>query len=516
MKSLGHICFRTGLRRPDEHRGTRLVSRMEEMMNTPHRIPFALACAILLLPVQLLVDRAAARPRPPGPPYPETGVLASFHFDNPNQFTNTSLVIQNVALVESWSGYALSMEGDAPKLFFIPAVEQNGKRNFNPTNGTLRLWAANSWSSLAAGGTGPGGPARLFEVGTLAGQQSLTTGALQFSPTGDAISFVTGSQAECVEVLTAQIQWEAGTWHQIALSYSPQGSWLFLEGQLAAAGPPLALAPPQNVAGTFGLAIGSDLQGNPAQAEFDELTFFARLQAGDALAWNYTCFAGTAALGPITLEEEAVWLARAAGMNGAGRTGAQMLMSTNIQPPPWKFGTNTIPPPTNFFTLAGLKLTPPAVDGSNVTMTVVEGTNGVLYDLFSCTNFVGDSMTNSTWVWLGQVTNGQTFTLTNQPWPDGFYVLGTPLDTDLDELTDAYELLVSKTDPNNADTDGDGIPDGWCMRYGLDPLGHVGSLPCAAGDGMTNLQKYLAGQNPTAPEPTVIVVTSPKQASITP
>jgi hypothetical protein len=238
MKSLGHRCFRAGPRWPAEHRHTRLDYRMEEKMTTTRRLAFGLACAILLIQGHLMVDQASARPRPPGPPYPEVGVLASFPFDNPNQFTNTSQVIQNAALVESWSGYALSMEGEAP-----------------------------------------------------------------------------------------------------------QGSWLFLDGQLAATGQPVNLAPPQNSGGTFGLFLGTDVAGgNLANGQFDELTTFRTVQTADDLAWNYSCLAGCAALGPITLEEDAVWLARAAGMSGAGRTGEQMLMSSNVKPPPWKFGTKSNKP----------------------------------------------------------------------------------------------------------------------------------------------------------------------------
>ena len=41
-----------------------------------------------------------------------------------------------------------------------------------------------------------------------------------------------------------------------------------------------------------------------------------------------------------------------------------------------------------------------------------------------------------------------------------FFRLGTRLDTDGDGLPDAFETLVSLTDPSDPDTDGDGIPDG--------------------------------------------------------
>jgi hypothetical protein len=55
--------------------------------------------------------------------------------------------------------------------------------------------------------------------------------------------------------------------------------------------------------------------------------------------------------------------------------------------------------------------------------------------------------------------------------------LGTPQDSDGDGLTDAYELLISHTDPNNPDTDGDGIPDGWSVLLGVNPLSSLGTQP---------------------------------------
>ena len=47
--------------------------------------------------------------------------------------------------------------------------------------------------------------------------------------------------------------------------------------------------------------------------------------------------------------------------------------------------------------------------------------------------------------------------------------MGTPLDSDGDGLTDAYELLVSHTDPHNPYSNLDGILDGWEILLGLNP-----------------------------------------------
>ena len=50
-----------------------------------------------------------------------------------------------------------------------------------------------------------------------------------------------------------------------------------------------------------------------------------------------------------------------------------------------------------------------------------------------------------------------------------FFILGTPLDSDEDGLPDAYEILVSHTDPHNPDSDGDGWMDGEEILNGTDP-----------------------------------------------
>ena len=78
-------------------------------------------------------------------------------------------------------------------------------------------------------------------------------------------------------------------------------------------------------------------------------------------------------------------------------------------------------------------------------------TNGV-YDLFGTTNLganvPGLNVTN--WVWLARTAAWQTNIAMANLWPDmSFFVLGTMLDSDGDGLTDAYEKLVSHTDPNS-------------------------------------------------------------------
>ena len=91
-------------------------------------------------------------------------------------------------------------------------------------------------------------------------------------------------------------------------------------------------------------------------------------------------------------------------------------------------------------------------------------TNGV-YDLFATTN-----LAPSAWQWVLRCAPGQTnLTVTGLTYPQDFFILGLTNDADGDGLTDAYEKLVSHTDPNNPYSNLDGLPDGWEAMLGLDP-----------------------------------------------
>jgi len=63
----------------------------------------------------------------------------------------------------------------------------------------------------------------------------------------------------------------------------------------------------------------------------------------------------------------------------------------------------------------------------------------------------------------------------------------------LDNLGELQHL----TDPTDPDTDSDGMPDGWEVQYGLDPLNDSDANGDIDGDGFTNLEEYQAGADPT-------------------
>ena len=69
-------------------------------------------------------------------------------------------------------------------------------------------------------------------------------------------------------------------------------------------------------------------------------------------------------------------------------------------------------------------------------------------------------------------------------------------------MTNLQEFMAG-TNPRRIDSDGDGLPDAWEIKYGLNPIVRVGLDGGAAdldGDGFTNLEEFQAGTNPTVPE----------------
>ncbi len=75
--------------------------------------------------------------------------------------------------------------------------------------------------------------------------------------------------------------------------------------------------------------------------------------------------------------------------------------------------------------------------------------------------------------------------------------LTASLDADGDSMSNA-----SDPDPFNPDDDGDGLPGDWEVTYGFDPLDATGVNGAAGdpdGDGLSNLEEYLGGTDPTTP-----------------
>lgn len=127
--------------------------------------------------------------------------------------------------------------------------------------------------------------------------------------------------------------------------------------------------------------------------------------------------------------------------------------------------------------------------------TSATGINGALGDQD------GDGLTNEQELALG--TRADVADTDGDGMPDGYEVehgfdplnpADAAQDWDGDGLTNLEEFILG-TDPNRSDTDGDGMPDGWEVAHGLDPLVDDASGD-ADSDGLSNLDEFLYGTDP--------------------
>lgn len=393
-------------------------------------------------------------------------------------------------------------------------VETNGATNLTLDVGSVTFWfSAASWASASTNGTGPGAWAELLSVGQWTTNASFGYWGLSIDPGGTNVYFAsqdnTGSNAT---YLSVPITWNTNEWHFIGLTYSATNSALYLDGKIATNGVGVTVLPGASVL-TNGFFIGSDKNGfAQARGLFDDIyTFGSSLtrtdmvniygsQAYDYFLNPYNIATANIASAPSSPTYTGTWDAITGPgfllwvTNTASCTTSSNVWITNMVATIVGTGTNQT---------------------VNYTFTIAGGIDGAPYDVFA-TSILGPaapigSTNGITWSWMGQGYHCNTYMLTNMPLSGAFFILGTPQNSDLDGLTDAYERLVSHTDPNSYSTDGTGMSDGWEILY----FGHTGIDPNADpdGDGLTNYQEYMGGTNPLVPDNYNIVLTEPKLGS---
>lgn len=70
-------------------------------------------------------------------------------------------------------------------------------------------------------------------------------------------------------------------------------------------------------------------------------------------------------------------------------------------------------------------------------------------------------------------------------------------DTDEDGVSDFDEIFTYLSSPLSQDSDGDTLPDGWEVQYGLDPIDMGDASLDADSDGFSNLVEFQEGSDPT-------------------
>ncbi len=402
----------------------------------------------------------------------------TFDWTTISDATTAELVAVNIGILrESWSGYAIERSGTVKPLI-VPGINTEGRTNVaSHLDSSVRFWLTPYWASRSLGGTGPGQYAPLIELTAIDGKEAIVVWSLQVSPDGSTLALFAPGDTAPSELPHTEIAW-LPTAHCLGLNFGPSGTSLFVDGELAAQGKGTAAIPPNAAA----LVIGSSWSGNvSAECDLEELYVFGQPLTEEAVAFYYVMHQAQAALGPLS---EAEWQALPKAAAAANDLPMMRLLGGTTE-----CVTNVPVYITNIWSVLD------ANQGWTVTFDIQGGTNGLLYDVFAASSLSGNGITNSQWTWLERGPTCSTYQYTNQLETFAFYVLGTPQDRDDDELSDAFEQLVSKTDIANDDTDGDEMPDGWEIGHALNPLLDDASDD-PDGDWLTNLQEYQAISNP--------------------
>jgi len=435
---------------------------------------------VLLLPL----ERLKAQPAPGS-----DGFLTSWSFYDTtnwvNDFGYSPVGFTNLSSQQLNGINCLVVDSTNASRLQFKLVESDSHTNLTVDRGTILFWYSGNWVGTNQGGSGPAQAGRLIEIGAAgSGWWSFC-----FDASGNILFCGQTNGGSQVTYLSTPVSWDTnnGGWSYIGLTYSATNSALYLNGVLVTNGTGVTAVPDTNTLNT-GFFIGSDTNGT-SQAKgllTDLITYDHALSSGE-MAADYLLFA--------LISSPAVWVSIDSGsftntadpFNVVTGTGKLTSGGTN---------TTTCIASTNiwFTNVVAKRLT----NGTEVTFLVAGGAEGTHYDVFANSVPALSSDTNRPWSWMGQVYHCQTntLTITNQPNVSAFLVLGTPQDGDGDGLTDAYEALVSKTDITTADSDSDGIPEGWAVLNGLNPLtpGLASQDPDL--DALTNKQEYLFGTKP--------------------
>ncbi len=440
---------------------------------------------------------------PPSAPY---YALSYWTFSDTNDWTSDlgskPLSYSSLGVSDLGDGTALVVDSTNAAWLTYPVIDGDQTNLVIGAPGSVAFWFAPSWSGTNSGGSGPGVWGRLIEAGSYTTNASIGWWSLYTDPAGCNLYFSAQTNNGTSAVyLSAPIAWTTNKWHFVTLTYSPTNASLYLDGTLAtnqASG--VTISPPASAL-TNGFSIGSSGNGsNQAQGMFDDLETYGYVLSAHTISnffsgsgvqyWANPLNTANLASAPFDPPYPSPGFRAIMGTGYVHQVSFSAGCLTNINV--WM--TNVTAALTNNGTM-------------DLTFTIAGGAPDVAYDVFATGGLVGNSITNAQWVWLGQGYACGTYVITNLPGTTAMFILGTPQDSDGDGLTDAFETLVSKTDPNNQSSFGDGTSDWWHFYYFGTNVMDPDADP--DGDGWTNLQEYQNGTNPnqfnTPPPPRNVV-----------
>jgi hypothetical protein len=351
-------------------------------------------------------------------------------------------------------------------------VYANGSTNLTFDSGSLVMWCQPNWTSSTDGGTGPGAWAPLWQVGVYSTNNLYGCWSLAVSPGGNTLAFITQTNRAGEIHAQIPIDWDAGDWHNLVITYCPTNCSIYLEGALIINTPPIAYWPGPDECSN-GFFIGSDPTGTwQAHAQFQELETYDVPLTADYIQGQYAFYSSyilawgesvpTTGSGIFTADVPTL-----PGGGGGTNGGGGGTNSPRIPLPNYTSNSDiAYADYTNFYLTIGT-----SVSGTAAVVTVQNSLSNLTYNIL--TNSILDTNLADWGLW-------QTRLATNS------IILAPPMNIGSNALFFDASLVWSTTT--------NGLPDWWQMKY-------FGNLlqPTNGdydGDGVTDLQAYANGTDP--------------------
>ncbi|HEV2211499.1 MAG TPA: LamG-like jellyroll fold domain-containing protein [Verrucomicrobiae bacterium] len=476
---------------------------------------FRVSHGIRLLVVAALVCAAfkgelrAVPPSPGnGPPNPD---LDSWSFNSAGWASDRGFApisySTNLMTSDLGDGTCLVMDHTNAAWLQYNVTESDGTNELTLNQGTVTLWFAPDWTDTNNGGTGPGQPGRFIEVGTYTTNASIGWWSLWLDKTGTNVYFSAQTNGSATTYFSAPVTWNlTNRWHMLTITYCATNSAFYWDNTLVTNGLPVTTWPSPTVQSN-GFFLGSDSTGiAQVHGMIDDVQTFSYPLASSNVAAIFQQESFYYYANPLNRANFAtdpsyptntLYFSVVSGMGGLTRIGTNSCVSSSSF---WL---------TNF-TASAMSSTGTVT----VTFGIAGGWEGLTgpFDVFATSILNATNISYSPWAWVGQGYSCYTYSLilSNSPF-SAYLLLGSPQDSDGDGLTDAYELLVSHTNPNNMFSAGDGIPDGWKVLWTLSTTNIASQDPDR--DALLNLQEYSWGSNPTRNDGLTPWVGSPNTAS---
>ncbi len=437
--------------------------------------------------------------------------LQTWSFSNPTNWPSDSgylpLSFANLGYSHIGNGSSMVLDTNVSAWLNYRVAETNGATNLTVDTGSVTFWFAPSWSSTNAGGIGPQEWGRLFEVGAYTTNSNYGWWSIYVDNGGNNLYFsaqTNDNSSSYTTFLSTPISWTTNYFHFLALTYSASNTALYVDGTFVTNGTPLTVYPGTNVL-TNGFFLGGDYSGvYQAHGSFNDLATYNYPLNADTVSAIFSSEIMYYWMSPLNYPAMSPVNSAPSAPSYSGGTYDAISGQGNLG---WAGYASTCSYGTSAYNVWITNVTATATSNGKMSMTftIEGGADGYAYDVFA-NSILSFGPTGVPWTWIGQGLHCNTYTITNLPSTTCFLILGTPQDTSGYGLTDAYELLVAKIDPNGAQSDAYGVPFAWYAQNGLNMQSATQDPDL---DGILNYQEYQYGSRPTISEGFAIWVSTP-------